>query len=263
MKRQYNSTTIDIYWDDYWRRCGKDTNFITNNTIYPLYPIDKYIKRDHKILECGCGLGRVLKHYYYQGYNIEGIELNSNAVKMLLNEDPMIPVKMGNVLSIPYADGEFDVVMAFGVVSCLEQIQDRDRALNELRRVTKKGGLLCCSVNCDNVARSIFRMLKTYESFVKKSEKFFYSWCYKKNEFAKILSELGFEIVEVQPSITRAPLYMYFPFMRESRQFDLSKARNGDQGYRLNYIGESLFKIIRKMIPSHYAEGLVYIGEKT
>ncbi len=41
---------------------------------------NKYLKKTHKILEAGCGLGRWVFYLNSQGYDIQGIELSDDAI---------------------------------------------------------------------------------------------------------------------------------------------------------------------------------------
>lgn len=266
MKRQFHNKPIGEHWREYWRRCERDTHFISDASIYPLFPVDRYVRHDQRILEAGCGLGRVLKHYFYQGFAIEGCELDGDAVVCLNNEDPTLPVRKASITAMPYPDEGFDLAMAFGVLSCLEQEADQALALSELRRVLKPGGILCCSVSVDNPARGVFRAIR-YLEYLRgclsgNARRYFYSWCFSRNEFQVILSQAGFDTVEVQPILTRAAFHTYGPFFRQANGFSLALARDGDRGYALNCVGERVYQAVTKLLPWQYAEGMVFIATK-
>lgn len=266
MRQQFHNKPIGDHWNDYWRRCERDTSFISDASIYPLFPVDRYVRRNQRILEAGCGLGRVLKHYFYQGFAIEGFELDGDAVLHLNEEDPTLPVRVASITAMPYPDESFDLAMAFGVLSCVEQEAERELALRELRRVLKPGGILCCSVSVDNSARGVFRVIKYLEylrgRLAGNGHRYFYSWCFSRNEFQVILSQAGFDTVEVQPILTRAAFHTYGPFFRKANGFSLALARDGDRGYALNCVGERVYQAVTKLLPWQYAEGMVFIATK-
>jgi len=69
-----------------------------------------------KVLEAGSGGGRVVKYLHDMGFqNIDGIELNQEAVTHINNIFPKLNIIQGDLLNMPY-DYKFDVVLAYGLV---------------------------------------------------------------------------------------------------------------------------------------------------
>lgn len=94
------------------------------------------LPKDQPILDAGCGEGVLVEEFAAKGYKIEGIDLNY--------ESPI--VKRGDILNMPfYEDGSFSAVLLFDVFEHLAFV-DQPRALKELRRVLRPGGILLASI---------------------------------------------------------------------------------------------------------------------
>ena len=117
------------------------------------------ISGEAQVLDCGVGSGSLsmaLHRLLADRVNWFGIDSSSemlNTAEAVTRRAGMaISFKQADVLSIPYADASFDMVMAAHV---LEHLPQPDRALKEMVRVLKPGGrLFICMTR-----RSLFGML--------------------------------------------------------------------------------------------------------
>lgn len=105
---------------------------------------DHYFPRPGKILEGGCGLGQFVVHYRRRGYDIEGVDFSPLAIARLKALDPTLPVALGDVRKLPYADGALGCYYSGGVVEHFEE--GPTEALAEARRVLAPGGVLLITV---------------------------------------------------------------------------------------------------------------------
>lgn len=140
-----------------------DKNVIQGNGTYPL---SDYIREDDgrvqfilkeiqgkKLLDVGCGLGRILKIIQKEKPEIEISATDVSQV--ILDKLPQgITSKVGSLLSIPYEDNKFDFVMT---TEALEHAVDIENAIKELTRVTAKGGKLLI-IDKDIKAKGAFDM---------------------------------------------------------------------------------------------------------
>jgi SAM-dependent methyltransferase len=92
--------------------------------------VDMYGLHRKKCLEIGCGRG--VFQYLVEDYT--GVDL-SNSVKQYLHK----PFYQASATELPFKDNEFDAVWTIAV---LEHVFNPERALMEMRRVIKPGGLL-------------------------------------------------------------------------------------------------------------------------
>lgn len=118
------------------------------------------ISGEAQVLDCGVGSGslsmalqRLLTDKRVNWYGIDtSSEMLNTAEAVTRRAGMTVSLKQANVLSIPYADASFDMVMAAHV---LEHLPQPDRALKEMVRVLKPGGrLFICMTR-----RSLFGML--------------------------------------------------------------------------------------------------------
>lgn len=244
MKKIYSDVDRDKFWANYWREIQRDPDELKDSNAYPLFPASKYVSRKTRILEAGCGMGRVLKHFHYLGYDIVGIEYDRYCVDTLKKEDSDLSVYHASVTDLPFNDHEFDVVMAFGLIGHLEH--DWDKALKEIGRVLRPGGVLAGSLCVDNIGRKIFAMTKQSSSF--------YTWLFDRHEIAAILDEHGYTLLEQHFVTTREHIYK-IPLFRKStkKMFTKRDARVSDKVYELNFLGRFVYAIMKNLFAKQFA----------
>ena len=89
------------------------------------------------LLEVGSGNGGLLHELRSQGYDVQGVEINAEAIAHSREQYGELPLFKVDSHKLPFPDGVFDVVMSFDV---FEHIPDSDAHLTEVDRVLKPGG---------------------------------------------------------------------------------------------------------------------------
>lgn len=88
------------------------------------------------ILDIGCGTGFLLKEF--QNFErVYGIDCAQEALDYCRKRG-LENVKKGNISDVPFNDNQFDIVLALDV---LEHVENDDKALREMNRVLKRGGI--------------------------------------------------------------------------------------------------------------------------
>lgn len=89
------------------------------------------------VLEIGCGTGLILERAAEISKTALGIDISEGMLKHAL--DRGLEGVLADVTHLPFADESFDLVYSFKV---LAHVEDIDRALKEMARVTRPGGIL-------------------------------------------------------------------------------------------------------------------------
>jgi len=115
--------------------------------------IESHIPKKSKFLDVGCGAGYSLMRACEDlNCSAEGIDADPGShgvgrfVKDLVNN---VPIKQGFAEDLPFADDSFDVVYSSHV---LEHVNDEVKALDEMRRVLEKNGVLIIGMPTSNMA---------------------------------------------------------------------------------------------------------------
>ena len=108
-----------------------------------------------RVLDMGCGAGRHAFEMYRRGADVIALDQDADELAVVrewftaMKEAGDVPdgaeadVKEGDALALPFADGEFDRIVAAEV---LEHIPADLQAIAELARVLRPGGTLAVSV---------------------------------------------------------------------------------------------------------------------
>jgi 2-polyprenyl-3-methyl-5-hydroxy-6-metoxy-1,4-benzoquinol methylase len=93
------------------------------------------ISKEELTLDIGCGEGVIAEEFAAQGYRIKGVDANYESDLVM----------HGDVLSLPFADGEAGAVLFLDVFEHIHYA-DQPKALAEIRRVLRPGGDLLMTI---------------------------------------------------------------------------------------------------------------------
>src|SRR5215208_6611178 len=89
------------------------------------------------LLEVGCGTGLLLERLAKVTRTAQGIDLSAGMLEKARSRG--LDVRQGSAVDLPYPDASFDVTCSFKVLAHIEAIE---RALSEMIRVTRPGGVV-------------------------------------------------------------------------------------------------------------------------
>ena len=107
--------------------------------------IHEYLKEieSPKILDIGAGTGRYSIALAEEGYDVTAVELVNYNLGILKSKKSTVKAMQGNAMNLKKLDDEsFDLTLLFGPMYHLYTHEDKLKALNEAKRVTKKGGII-------------------------------------------------------------------------------------------------------------------------
>lgn len=94
-----------------------------------------------KILDIGAGTGRYSVALANEGHDVTAVELVKYNLGILKSKKSAVKAIQGNALKLSkLADNTFDITLLFGPMYHLFGFDDKIKALNEAKRVTKPGG---------------------------------------------------------------------------------------------------------------------------
>lgn len=150
------------YLTDYYNNYDEDGRLTSKygqvEFLTTMNYINKFLKKGMHILEVGAGTGRYSLTIAEKGFQVDAIELiqhNIDIFKSKITESCNISIKQGNAIDLScYGAESFDITLVLGPLYHLFNEKDKEQAISEAIRVTKKGGVIFISY-CMNEATVI------------------------------------------------------------------------------------------------------------
>lgn len=168
-----------------------------------------YVQDGDRVLDAGCGNGRLLDLLKDKKIDYIGIDFSDKLVELAKKKYPDDKFLNADTLNLPFSDNNFDKVFSIAVLHTIPSVELREKALLELKRVLKpKGALLLIVWDIWRLknAFSIFKkfLLKLFSGSKLDFKDVFVSWDDKTNryyhfftsrELNKLVRKIGFEII--------------------------------------------------------------------
>ncbi len=103
-----------------------------------------FIKKGDKILDLGCGNGRLFE--IVNGAEYIGVDISEKMIEIAKTRYPQAQFLVTSPLLLPFPDNTFDKVFCLSVLHHIPSEQLRRRFLGEIKRVLKPEGLLFLTV---------------------------------------------------------------------------------------------------------------------
>ena len=174
------------------------------------------IKKDDKVLDLGCGNGRLFEALEKYDIDYYGLDISEELVKIAKKTYPKGNFIASDLLKTPYKDNEFDVIVSIATLHHIPSKKLRREALKEVYRITKQGGKILISIwyfwNKPNYLGKILK--SAIKRFYQKdnlefgdfystwktgkgeilAERYFHAWT--KNELINNLKNIGFKKIK-------------------------------------------------------------------
>jgi ubiquinone/menaquinone biosynthesis C-methylase UbiE len=152
--------------------------------------LKKHIKEDEKVLDLGCGNGRLYKIFENKNINYTGVDFSENLIKKDI-EKYGNHFKTADILSLPFSEEKFDSVWAIAVLHHIPTLELRKRVLNEIKRVLGPNGRVIAT--CWKI-KSFFKK----DIFIPFHGKKRYYHVFSKREIRRLFEGGGFKIKELK-----------------------------------------------------------------
>ena len=148
---------------DYWNQAGPGKPF-----THPvnLERLEQFLPCTSRILDFGCGYGRVLALLRERGFtNLMGVDHASALIALARERHPDIQFEeLPDPLHLPLAENSFDGVLLIAVLTCIPSNEHQIAIMNELHRVLRPGGVMYISdLWLQTDARNVERYSRGYE----------------------------------------------------------------------------------------------------
>jgi ubiquinone/menaquinone biosynthesis C-methylase UbiE len=122
----------------YWNNVALIKEF---TTPFQMDIFKKYVHKDTKILDIGCGYGRTLNELYNNGYkNCIGVDFSE---KMIERGKELYPHLSFEVIEeINYSENTFDTVILLAVLTCIISNDEQITLLNKIKEILKPNGII-------------------------------------------------------------------------------------------------------------------------
>ncbi len=197
----------------------EDYNLIAEEfarTRYSVWPelnlFGRYVTEGEKILDLGCGNGRLLEIFKDKKVDYIGVDNSEKLIEIAKKKYSKARFQVADALNLPFPNNYFDKVFCIAVLHHIPSEEFRLQFLKEARRVLKSEGFLVLTVwNLWRRASSIkliikFTLLKIFGKSKLDFKDIFVPWqktvnryihCFTKNELKKLIKKSDFKIKEV------------------------------------------------------------------
>ncbi len=181
---EYLKTTIAAYDSNpsKYEERTKDTS--------PTSELNTFIKSlsvGASVLDAGCAYGRDASIFASKGFNVAGIDLSSAFIKRAHELYPELAIQQADIRTLPMEDDTFDGIWCHATLLHLKD-DDINKALHELGRVLKTGGVLFVSFKKGNGSGA------ELEDFTSDDERFYNNKLIE--TLQPMLESSGFKVVE-------------------------------------------------------------------
>jgi len=136
----------EVYWD----KVAEEKEF---QVPFRMDLFQKYVSKEMKVLEVGCGYGRNLSRLYNNDFsNLIGIDISQRMINRGLRQYPYLDLRKSSGYALPFPENAFDAVILVAVLTCIPEREKQQRLISEVLRVLQIGGVLYvhdCMLNHD------------------------------------------------------------------------------------------------------------------
>jgi len=150
---------MNMNQEDYWDQAALTKEF---TTPFRRDVFARHVTKKARILDVGCGYGRVANELYQSGFEqIQGIDYSQQMIEKGHGLYPHLWLKKGSS-PFEFADHSFDAVILVAVLTCIVEDTAQQSLIQDIVRVLKPGGVLYIN---DFLLNHDVRNIQRYDQF--------------------------------------------------------------------------------------------------
>lgn len=209
-----------------------------------------------KVLEVGCGGGQFAKgvHYYRPDLRIIGVDISNKSILYAKKTSHGVTFKYGDAFRLPFKANLFNAVLSFDTIEHLEKPK---KALSEIRRVLKPGGVFHSSTPIEGSVYTILGIFYRIFRFNPKNKRIGHVNNFNENSLRKLIEEQGFKITETRYSTHLFSQFidLIYSIILNARDTTRKNPDFSVEGYLFDKQGHLFFRLIRLLY-----SGIVFVG---
>jgi len=176
---------------DFYNKISEDFNRTRSFNWREISPIVcKFINNNYKVLDLGCGNGRLFDLLKQKNVSYVGVDASKNLINLATKKykDTAAKFFTSDVLNLPFSKNSFDAIISLAVLHHIPSTQNHQKFFKEIKKVLKKDGILILTVwNLWQNPKAINLLFKyTFLKLFRKSDldffDIFYPWKNSKGE---------------------------------------------------------------------------------
>ncbi|MFA5008040.1 MAG: class I SAM-dependent methyltransferase [Candidatus Omnitrophota bacterium] len=227
-KETYIEAETKKAWDENWK--PYESEELMEIFTYPrvkkqLALYIKYISKEGKILEGGCGLGPYLIYLHNKGYDVVGVDYNEDPLKKIKSYNNSLPVSVMDVRNLLFKDKTFNAYLSLGVIEHF--VEGPQKAISEAYRVLKNDGVFIVQVPIMNIFLAIkypLELLKRNQFlrklFRREEKNYYWQQYFKAGKLKQIIEKEGFRVFEIVPMDQEHSIISFSGIFRDKKSYD-------------------------------------------
>lgn len=106
----------------------------------------KYIKSGDKVLDAGCGNGRLFDYLKELEVEYQGVDISPKLIDKAKSKYPEAKFEVADILSLPFADQQFAVLLSIATLHHVPSTEYQKQVIKDFNRVLQPGGYLMITV---------------------------------------------------------------------------------------------------------------------
>lgn len=199
----FNEKATADFWGRYWDEYNlKQTVERDKDNRFYLSTLQTYIPdKVGRLIEGGCGLGRLVYCMHMNGYKCVGIDFSEKTIERIKETFNELDVMIGDVKKLPFTDDYFVGYWSIGVIEHF-WVGYHD-IISEMRRVLVKNGYVFLQVPYMSFLRKLKAKFGFYKEYKKCSvePEDFYQFALNAKTLTKDFEAAGFKLVASRPRV--------------------------------------------------------------